>query len=141
MTRLARTAWMIACLISPAAAQATAVSVTGDDPRQSITVTIEGAPIEAVLKDLHERYGFEISGLQNVQQGEALSATLSGSLQSILERLLRNWNHMIVRSPDNPSGIAKVTIINAAYGATPQRGVGTSGDADRRRRQALSDLD
>jgi hypothetical protein len=46
---------------------------------------------------------------------------MTGSLESFIARLLRNWNHMVVRSPDNDSGIAKVMIVNAVYGAAPPR--------------------
>jgi hypothetical protein len=74
-----------------------------------------------VLEELRKRYGFEVSGLENAKQGEGLSATMSGSLQSVIERLLRNWNHMIVRSADNNSGITKVMILNATYGAAPHK--------------------
>ncbi len=67
---------------------------------------------------------------------------MSGSLQSVIERLLRNWNHMIVRSSDNESGIAKVMILNATYGAAPRRGPGrASGDSDDKLMQALTGAD
>jgi hypothetical protein len=140
MSRLARAVLIFGCLLSPAALRAEPVAVTGDAPRQGITVTIENATIDVVLEDLHQRYGFEVSGLENAKQGEPLSATLSGSLQSVLERLLRNWNHMIVRSADNESGIAKVMILNSTYGAAPQRpGQGTaSGATNQELMQALS---
>jgi hypothetical protein len=126
--------------MSPATLQAAAVTVKGDAPRQNITLTIEDAKVDAVLEDLRKRYGFEVSGLENANGGEAQSATMSGSLQSVIERLLRNWNHMIVRSPDNESGIAKVMILNKTYGAAPQRpGQGrASGEGDDKLMQALT---
>ena len=114
------TAFVVGCLMSPAALEAATVKISGDTPRQNITVTIEDAKVDAVLEDLRKRYGFEVSGLENATGGEALSTTMSGSLQNVIERLLRNWNHMIVRSPDSKSGIAKVMILNASYGAAPQ---------------------
>ena len=69
------------------------------------------------MGDLSKKYGFEVIGLQNVEKGEALSGAMSGSLSDILERLLRNWNHMTVASGDSESGVAKVMILNSAYGA------------------------
>ncbi len=119
MTRLGCTAFVIGCLMLPMPLQAAAITVSGDSPAQSITVTIKDATVDAVLEDLRKRYGFEVLGLKNAKRGEALSATMTGSLQSVIERLLRNWNHMIVRSTDNPSGIAKVMILDAKYGAAP----------------------
>ncbi len=121
MLRVGFTAFVIGCLMSPGALMAATVKVAGDAPRKSITVTIEDAKVDAVLEDLRKRYGFEVSGLANTKSGDALTMTMSGSLQSVLERLLRNWNHMIVRSSDNQSGIAKVMILNATYGAAPHR--------------------
>lgn len=110
-------------------ALATNVTVSGGSPRSDITVTIEDATVDLVLEDLRRKYGFEVGGLENARDGDALSATMSGSLQSILERLLRNWNHLIVRSPDNESGIAKVMILDSVYGSTQstteQKGAGT----------------
>ena len=140
MLRLGFTAFVVGWLMSPAALQAAAVKVIGDTPRRSITVTIEEAKVDAVLDDLRQRYGFEVLGLENATRGEALSTTMSGSLQSVIERLLRNWNHMIVRSSDNESGIAKVMILNATYGAAPRsaNAKGTTGDP---LMQALSGAD
>lgn len=121
MSRLGWIAFAIGCLMSQTALHAANVTVTGNDPRQNITVTIEEATVDFVLEDLHKKYGFEVAGLQQNIRGEAQSVTLSGSLHVILERLLRNWNHMIVRSTDNESGIAKVMILNSTYGAAPSR--------------------
>jgi hypothetical protein len=119
MSRLGWTAIAICWLVSQSAVQAATITVSGEDPRRDITLTVENATVNLVLEDLHKRYGFEVGGLQNTDNGEAQSITMSGSLQSILERLLRNWNHMIVRSTDNESGIAKVMILNSTYGAAP----------------------
>jgi hypothetical protein len=111
---------MVACLISATMAQAAGVRMSGSAPRQDVTVTINDATVDIVLDQLRKRYSFEVSGLENAAQGEAISTTMSGSLYSVIERLLRNWNHMIVRSPDNKSGIAQLVILNSSYGA-PQR--------------------
>jgi hypothetical protein len=121
MSRLVWAAFVIICVLSQATLHAATITVTGDKPRQSITVTIEDATLDFVLEHLRKHYGFEVAGLQKANQGEILSATMSGTLQSILERLLRNWNHMIVRSRDNESGIAKVMILNSVYGAAPSQ--------------------
>ena len=107
------------CVAMPTALYAASVTVSGNDPRKDITVTIEEATVDFVLEDLHKKYGFEVSGPKTDSEAELQTVTMSGSLQSILERLLRNWNHLIVRSPDNASGVAKVMILNSVYGATP----------------------
>jgi hypothetical protein len=142
MSRLGCTAFVIGCLLAPIPLQAAAVTIDGDNPKHSITVTIEDAKVDAVLDDLHKRYGFEVLGLKNVTHADALSATMTGSLQSVIERLLRNWNHVIVRSPDNAGGIAKVMIINAKYGAGPQHAPSkhASGKANHTLMQALGGM-
>ena len=130
----------LSCLLSQSAAQAANVTITGNDPRQNITVTVEDATVDFVLDNLHKKFGFELAGLPpNIAGGEAQTVTLSGNLHVILERLLRNWNHMIVRSPDNESGIVEVKILNAAYGAGPSRPtVGANGDGSDKLLQALT---
>lgn len=141
MSRLGWTAFALGCLVSQGALHAANVTVSGDDPREKITVAIEDATVDFVLENLHKKYGFEVSGLQpNIGAGEAQTVTLSGNLHGILERLLRNWNHMIIRSPDNPSGIAKVMILNANYGAAPSRPgqVGANGEGADKLLQALT---
>jgi hypothetical protein len=139
--RVGWAALALGCLLSQSAAQAANVTITEGDPRQNITVTIEDATVDFVLDNLHKRFGFELAGLPpNIAGGEAQTVTMSGNLHVILERLLRNWNHMIVRSPDNQSGIAKVMILNATYGAGPSRPgqVGANGEGSDKLLQALT---
>ena len=115
------TALLLSCLLSAPTVHAGTISIDGDDPRSRITVTIESAKVDHVLRDFGETYGFEIKGLNYARRADALTATMSGSLEDIMRRLLRNWNYMIVSSPDNKSGIKEVTILNAAYGSsTPE---------------------
>jgi hypothetical protein len=130
MSRLVWTALAIGCLFSQSILHAAPITVTGDRPQQRITITIENATIDTVLGDLSKKYGFEVAGLENVEKGETLSGSMSGSLPGILERLLRNWNHMIVRSRDSESGVAKVMILNSVYGAgaSPKRVGGDRSD-------------
>jgi hypothetical protein len=139
--RVGWAALALGCLLAQSAAQAANVTITEGDPRQNITVTIEDATVDFVLDNLHKRFGFELAGLPpNIAGGEAQTVTMSGNLHVILERLLRNWNHMIVRSPDNQSGIAKVMILNATYGAGPSRPgqVGANGEGSDKLLQALT---
>src|SRR6185503_14431887 len=91
---------LFSCMLLQSAAHAANVKITGTIPRQNITVTIEDATVDFVLNDLHKKFGFELANLPpNMTGGDAQTVTLSGSLQVVLEHLLRNWNHMIVRSP------------------------------------------
>lgn len=117
MLKLRMAVFVTAFLIFQQPLHAGNILVDGDEPRKSITLTIENTKVEDVLKDFSQRFGIKVRGVENAKKGEPLSATMSGSLEDILGRLLRNWNHMIVRSRDNHSGIAKVTILNSTYGS------------------------
>ncbi|GBF25054.1 hypothetical protein MnTg02_00083 [bacterium MnTg02] len=114
------TVCVLGCLFATPALHAETIKIDGDNPRNRITVTIENAKVDQVLKDFGKTFGFEIKGLKNARQGDAFSVTMTGSLEDILGRLLRNWNHMIVRLPDNKSGIKKVMILNSTYGSLPR---------------------
>ena len=112
---------VLGCLFATPELHAGTIKIDGDNPRNRITVTIENAKVDHVLKDFGKTFGFEIKGLKNARQGDAISVTMSGSLEDILGRLLRNRNHMIVWLPDNKNGIKKVIILNSAYGSSPPK--------------------
>ena len=95
------------------------LKIDGDSPRKRITVTMEDAKIDAILKGFSEAYGFEVKGTENTQQGDPISVSMTGSLKDILKRLLRNRNHLIVSSPDSTSGVEKVVIVDSTYGVLP----------------------
>jgi hypothetical protein len=116
---LQRLALALALLAPATAALAANVTITGDNPRQSVTVTAENADVAAVLEALSSKYGLEVEGLQLIDRAETQTITLTGDLYKVLGRLLRNRNHVIVRSAEAPSGVAKVMILNASVGAKP----------------------
>jgi hypothetical protein len=90
------------------------VTIDGDHPAQSVNMNIDKASIGAVLQALHDKYGIEISGINEDIPSEPISVTLTGTLPSILERLLRNQNYMIVRSRKNITGVEKILITAAS---------------------------
>lgn len=117
LLHLPRLALALALLFPATAGFAANVTITGDKPRQSITVTAEDATIAAVLEALSSKYGLEVEGLQLIDPAETQTITLTGDLYKVLGRLLRNRNHVIIRSAEAPSGVAKVMILDAAVGA------------------------
>jgi hypothetical protein len=110
-------AFVVLCVPLPASA----LVIDGDEPKQMITVVAESSTVDRILRDLSARYGFEIKGIENVGAADTVPPTVSGSLYDVLVRLLRNRNYVIVRSPENASGIAKVMILDASYGAAPTK--------------------
>jgi hypothetical protein len=122
--RLGGAAWHIlastlASIAFTCTAYAAAVDITGDEPRKAITVKAENSTADEILKRLADKYGFRIKAIEHATSTDLMSATLSGSLQEVIVRLLRNRNHMIVRSPNNASGIDSVMILDESYGAAP----------------------
>jgi hypothetical protein len=107
------------CVLMLPALHAEPLKIDGDSPRKRITVTMENAKISSILKGFSEAYGFEINGIENTQQGDPISASMTGSLKDILKRLLRNRNHLIIYSSDSTSGIEKVVILDSAFGVLP----------------------
>jgi hypothetical protein len=94
------------------------VEVRGDDGGKHVLIKVDDMTMDAVLDGLQKRYGFAIEGLSNVQSDE-FSEVMDGSLDDVLERLLRNRNHMIVHSAEIKAGISKVMILNSDYGIAP----------------------
>jgi hypothetical protein len=130
MPHYMRVAFFVGCLFVWGGAAAAPVTVSGDNPRDSITVVVENTALNDVLRDLSAKYGFAVNGIENALSQDPLTVTMSGSLQSILERLLRNWNHMIVRSASNDSGIEKVMILDPTYGSLPSKFARTKATQD-----------
>jgi hypothetical protein len=113
---LAGTAVVAGALALSSGANAGVVTVTQGGANADVTVTVQDATVDVVLQELQEKFGFEVEGLGNASKSEALTATMSGSVVSVVERLLRNWNHMVIRAPDKPGGIEKILIIDTTYG-------------------------
>lgn len=138
MSRLAWIAFLTVCVLPQASLHAASIKVTGANPRESITVTTEDARVDVILRHLRRNYGFNVAGLQKAGKGDPLTVTMSGSLHSILERLLRNRNHMIIRSRENKCGIAKVMILNSDYGAVTSQAKRKSARSRHRKKNKVS---
>lgn len=97
-------------------AWAAAIKVDGDDPLKSIALTIEATTLKSVLLELGEKYRFEVKGVEMLNDTDPLSATISGSLRSVLEGLMRYCNHcnyMILPEQDNEIGIGKLILLKS----------------------------
>lgn len=121
MFRLRCTIFALGCVLMQSALHAKAIKIDGDAPRDRITVTIQNAKVGSVLESFGKTYGIEVRGLKHIKTSDYLTVTMSGSLETILGRLLRNWDHMIVRSADNRSGIQKIMILDSGFGTGPSK--------------------
>ena len=120
---LQRTVWIFLATLSlfpHTLAFAAGVTVNADSSGTNISLVIDNATVELALENLSDKYGFRIIGLENTPNAAPFSATMTGSLQSVLSRLLRNRNYLIVRSSDNANRIVEIKILDSAYGAAPR---------------------
>ena len=84
------------------------VSISGEAQGDRLQIKVENASTADVLQRLGERFGFKVQGLRKAKSGGEFSATFTGTLRTILERLLRNRNHKIEQSFENDSAISGV---------------------------------
>jgi hypothetical protein len=109
--RASPTAAVLIYLLGCSTLYAQGVTIEGEHPAQSINISVDKVSIGAVLQALHDKYGIEVSGVDDTTvSNDPISVTLSGNLPSILERLLRNQNYLIVRSRKNVTGVEKILI-------------------------------
>ena len=94
------------------------VSIIGEAQGDRLEIKVENASTADVLQRLGERFGFKVQGLRKAKSGGKFSVTLTGTLKTILERLLRNRNHMIEQSFENDSAILRVVILDSNPGSS-----------------------
>lgn len=96
------------------------VDISTADDAKTVNVVVEQASFDDILNKLGEHFHFGVERAVDAKASTAsVSLTLSGTLDSVLKRLLRNRNYMIVRRPDNVEEIEKVVILTATEGALP----------------------
>lgn len=110
----------VTCLLGSSPLLADGVTIAGASPAQSLDINVDKASISAVLQALHEKYGIEVIDNGAELSSEQISLTLTGSLPSILERLLRNQNYMIVRSQKNATGVERILISATSPPGAPK---------------------
>jgi hypothetical protein len=105
------------------AVYAAAIKVEGDAPLKSVAVIIESATLSNVVNGLSNKYGFEVKGREMLNDSQPFSAHISGSLRSVLEKVLRycnNCSYIILPGP-NEVGVGKLIILKSPHGpGTPQ---------------------
>jgi hypothetical protein len=129
--RFLTAATVFICLFGQASLHAEGVTIDGEHPAQKIDMKIDSVPLGEVLKALHEKYGIEIAGVDDADADDPISMTISGSLPTILERLLRNHNYMLVRSHGNITGVEKILITGVAHDDSAQKNKPKGASANR----------
>lgn len=96
------------------AAHAGTVIIEGNVASKPFSVHIKEAPLEDVLRKLGKTFSFTVSGFEKTNSKNNISGEFSGTLNVVLQRLLRNRNHMIIRSHGTNAKISKIVMLNGA---------------------------
>jgi hypothetical protein len=86
--------------------------IEGSSP-EGVVLEAADAGVDEVLAVLAKQFQFTVE--RNAASGQTMrfSGRLQGSLDQVLERLLRNEGHMIVRSSEAHAGISRVVLFEA----------------------------
>ncbi len=116
---MSKTLYVLAALIlfiSNSTAICQTVKFSGASPKTNITITVEDSSISDILLAIGNEYQFDIDGAEQLNSNRKFSITFTGSLETILLRLLRNNNHLIVSSASNIAGIKRIVILKERTG-------------------------
>jgi hypothetical protein len=111
--------WLLAAclcgsLVSPLwAGEVRVVEARGAD---EVVIEAADAAVDDVLAVLARQFQFAVERSAPSGQAMRFSGRLQGSLDQLLERLLRNEGHMIVRSSEASAGISRVVLFKAKAG-------------------------
>lgn len=120
-------AWWLACLPAAAPLWAGQVRVVEGDGPERVIVETNDAGAEEVLAALAGHFGFAVEGSAPSGQSVRFSGRLQGSLDELLERLLRHEGHMIVRSRAAAGGVERVVVLEPKGGSAPLAAAGIAG--------------
>jgi hypothetical protein len=80
------------------------------DSADQVVVEVGDADAGEVLEALSARFGFAVEGHPQAGRAMRYSGLLHGSLDQLVERLLRNEEHVVVRSAKAVAGVSKVVF-------------------------------
>lgn len=116
---LASAAFAVATAVVPAPCMAQ-IDISKADDAATINLVANHASFDEILDKLGEHFAFNVERASDAKSNTtAVNVTLSGTLDSVLKRLLRNRNYLIVRRPDNIDAIEKIVLLTATEGAPP----------------------
>ena len=107
--------WVLASwLVTARAGEARVVEGSGPS---HVVIETSDANADEVLAVLAAHFEFAIERNARPPHPVRYSGRLQGSLDQLLERLLRHQGHMIVRSADARAGISRIHLLEAKGGA------------------------
>jgi hypothetical protein len=103
-------------LVTASAGEVRVIEASG--PEQVVVETSD-ATAEEVLGALAVQFEFAIEDRAPPSQPIRYSGRLEGSLDDLLERMLRHQGYVIVRSAEARAGISSIVFLEAKEGAPP----------------------
>jgi hypothetical protein len=101
------------CLLLAAPLWAGQVSVVEGDGPDQVAIETTDASADEILAALAGHFRFDVERSVASAQAVRYSGRLQGSLDALLERLLRHEGHMIVHSRQAQGGIERVVVLDA----------------------------
>jgi hypothetical protein len=92
--------------------------VDGPGPER-IVVEAKDATVDEVLAVLSKRFGFAVERSAGASPPVRFSGSLKGSLDELLERLLRHQPHIVVRTAEAEAGIGRVLLLDGKAAPAP----------------------
>jgi hypothetical protein len=100
------------CLVSlTGQAWAGDAHIVSDSGPKDVVIATDNATSEQILRVLATRFGFSVDHAAEANASIRFSGRLQGSLDRILDRVLRHEGHIIVRSAENSAGIRQVILL------------------------------
>jgi hypothetical protein len=109
--------WACIVLVATGWAGEARVVETGGSDR--LVIEAEDANLDDILQLLAARFEFDVERHTTPSGTIRFSGRLEGSLDQLLERLLRHEGHIIVRSPEALARVSRVVLVGADTGARP----------------------
>ena len=95
------------------------INIQKHEENKKVIIDVKDATITDVLDEIGKSFQINVKGLEENRTNEKISVKYEGNLKSILGRLLKNRNYLIVHSSNNKNTIEKLVILNSNVGSQP----------------------
>jgi hypothetical protein len=116
-----------ACL--PTAGRAGDVRIAEDAGPDHVVLEVDEATLDQVLGRLATHFEFAVKHVAGPRDSESVSGRFQGSLDQLLQRVLRHDGYVIVRSPQSKAEISEVIVLDRRDGETLGTSTSLAGDA------------
>ena len=112
-------------------ARASDVRIVRDSGPNDIVIEMDNATLEQILQMLATRFGFGADHAAETNTSIRFSGRLQGSLDRILDRVLRHEGHLIIHSAQTSAGISQVILFASQRTAPAVTATAPTGNTQR----------